>query len=241
MKALVAISISREWTETEFLQMLSTIIIPNSWQIKYGWLRQFSASERHNMAMGEAKYFDRLLFLDTDQIYPPDYYIKMLEHEEPIVSALNTTRYYPFDLCVFKITKEEKVIDENGKEVGIPLFEAMQSEEMMTIETDCFSCDMTGTGALMIDPSVLNGIGKPYFKDVYGQDGRRLLCDDFYFGHKLFKAGHRVLIDTRITPGHIAKVVAKPYNAPDLRRAWEKVNYSAGYAKDGKEPGVTLK
>lgn len=235
MKALVAISVSREWSETEFLQNLSTIIIPNGWKISYGWLRQFTASERHNMAAGEGKYFDRLLFMDTDQIYPPDYYIKMLEHGELVVSALNTTRYYPFDLCVFKITKEEKVIDENGKEVSIPLFEAMSSEEIMTIESDCFSCDMTGTGTLMIDPSVLKNMGKPYFKDIYSQDGKRVLCDDFYFGYKLFKAGHRVLIDTRITPGHISKLVAKPYNAPDLRKAWEKVNGGQGYWKDGKK------
>ena len=193
------------------------------------------------MAVGGGRHFDRVLFLDTDQIYPPDYYVKMLEHNEPVVSALNTTRYYPYDLCVFNVKDEQKVIDEEGNEVGIPLFSAMQSEEIMTIEKDCFMCDMTGTGALMIDPSILEKIKTPYFKDVFSREGRRLLCDDFYFGYKLFKAGYRVLIDTRVVPGHISKVVAKPYNAPDLRRAWEKVNYSAGYAKDGLEPKVTIK
>lgn len=237
----MAISISREWSETEFLQNLSTIIIPNGWQISYGWLRQFTAAERHNIAAGGSHYYDRLLFLDTDQIYPPDYYLKMLEHEEPVVSALDTTRYYPFDLCVFTIMEEEKVIDENGKEVYIPLFKAMSSEEIMEIEGDYFICDMSGTGCLMIDPKILDKISKPYFKDVYSPEGKRLLCDDFYFGHKLYKAGYKTLIDTRIVPGHIAKLVAKPYNAPDLRRAWEKVNYSAGYAKDGKEPVYTIK
>lgn len=235
MKALAAISISREWSESDFVQHLSTIIIPNSWKISYGWLRQFTAAERHNIAVGEGRNYDRLLFLDTDQIYPPDYYIKMLEHEELLVSALNTMRYHPYDLCVFNVKDELKVIDEDGKEIGIPMFETMKADEIMTIEKDCFLCDMTGTGALMIDAEILNSISKPYFKDVYAQDGHRVLCDDFYFGYKLYKAGHRVLIDTRIVPGHIVKLIAKPYNASDLRKAWEKIHSGQGYWKDGKK------
>jgi len=188
-----------------------------------------------------ARDYDRLLFLDTDQLYPPDYYLKMLEHEEPLVSALNTARYYPYDLCVFNIKEEQEVVDEEGLKTGVPLFAAMQPDEIMMIEKECFLCDMTGTGALMIDPEILKDIKKPYFKDVYGPDGHRILCDDFYFGYKLYKAGHRVLIDTRITPGHIAKIIAKPYNAPDLRRAWEKVNSGYGYWKDGLDSSIVVK
>ncbi len=241
MKALVAIGASRDYCESEFVQHLATIIIPSGWQIVYGWLQHFSAAERHNVAVGESKFYDRLLFLDTDQLYPKDYYVKMLEHDEPVVSALNTAKYYPFDLCVFHIKDDQKVIDENGKETYIPVFEAMSSEKIMAVETDCFLCDMSGTGALMLNPTVLSEIGKPYFKDVYSQDGRRLLCDDFYFSYKLFKAGYKTLIDTRIVPGHIAKIIAKPYNAIDLKRAYEKTNSSFGYWKDGKDPSIVLK
>jgi hypothetical protein len=235
VKALVAISVSREWIETEFLQMLPSIIVPNGWKITYGWLRQFTAAERHNIATEEAKYYDKVLFLDTDQIYPPDYYVKMLEHDEPLVSALNTTRYYPYDLCAFSVREEEKRTGENGEEVVIPLIEAMGNGHIMGVDSECFKCDITGTGALMIDPDILGKISKPYFKDIYSYDGKRLLCDDFYFGYKLFKAGYKPLIDTRIIPGHIAKVVVKPYNALDLKKAWEKVNSGWGITKDGKK------
>ena len=241
MRALIGISISREWNETEFLQQLATIIIPSGWHISYGWLCQFTAAERHNIAVLAAKAYDRLLFLDTDQIYPVDYYLKMLEHDEPIVSALNTARYYPYDLCVFNIKDTQKVINEEGKEVSVPLFQALQQDELMAIDRECFLCDMTGTGALMIDPKILEDIPKPYFKDIYGEDGHRILCDDFYFGYKLYQANHKVLIDTRIITGHIVKTIVKPYNALDLRRAWEKMNSGYGYWKDGLDPSIVVK
>lgn len=235
MKALIAISVSREWVESEFLQHLSTILHPPGWSIMYGWLKQFTAAERHNVAFGAGEHYDRVIFLDTDQIYPPDYYIKMLEHEEPLVTALNCARYYPYDLVAYHIKDEMEVVNEDGKTVLIPMFESFKSEEIMEMDKDCFYCDMTGTGALMVDPKILRDISKPYFRDVYTIDGHRALCDDFYFLHKMWKAGHKVLVDTRITPGHIAKVIVKPYNAGDLRSAWKKLNDGQGYWKDGKK------
>ena len=235
MRALVAISISREWVESEFLQHLATILHPPEWSISYGWLRQFTAAERHNAALGAGQHYDKILFMDTDQIYPIDYYLKMLEHEEPMVTALNCARYHPYDLVAYHVRGEMDLVDEDGKTVELPMFESVKPEEIMEMDKDCFYCDMTGTGALMIDPKILKGISKPYFRDVYAKDGHRALCDDFYFLYKMYKAGHKVLVDTRITPGHIAKVIVKPYNAADLRNAWHKINDGQGYWKDGRK------
>jgi hypothetical protein len=185
--------------------------------------------------MGAAEAYDRLLFLDTDEIYPIDYFVKMLEHEEPLVTALHVARYHPYDLVAYRVRDKMDIVNEMGQTETIPLFESVKDEEIMEMDKDTFSCDMTGTGALMIDPNILKDIEKPYFKDVYAKDGHRALCDDFYFLYKTYLAGHRVLVDTRINPGHISKVIAKPYNAADLRRAWEKVNSGHGYWKDGKK------
>jgi hypothetical protein len=235
MRALVAISISREWVESSFLKHLSTILIPEGWKISYGWLDQFTAAERHNAALNVSEQYDRLLFMDTDEIYPIDYYVKMLEHDEPLVTAMHVARYHPYDIVAYRVRDTLDVVNEMGKTETLPLFESVKDEEIMEMEKDTFLCDMTGTGALMIDPKILKDIEKPYFKDVYNEDGHRVLCDDFYFLYKTYQAGYRVLVDTRITPGHIAKVIAKPYNAADLRRAWEKVNSGHGYWKDGKK------
>lgn len=226
MKALVAISVSREWCETEFLQQLGTWHIPQGWQIKYGWLRQFTACERHNAALNNRYDYDRVLFMDTDQIYPHDYLCMMLAHDEPYVSALNVARYYPFDFCCYKYDGEEQL-----EGITTPRIVAVQPPEDQKI----FECDIVGTGSLMLDPKILNGLKTPYFKDVFDHDGVRLVPDDFYFSWKMLQAGHRPIVDQNIIVQHLAKIVASPYNVRDLRRAWTAVNGGHGYWKDGKK------
>jgi len=224
MKLLVAISASREWVETEFLQQMGTWRLPLAWQVKFGWFRQFDAAQRHNVAVTEAFHnFDRILFMDTDQVYPYDYVEMMLAHDEPVVTALNISRYQPFEFTIYNIT---------GDDNGIPIFESVTPP----IDSKVFDCDMTGTGALMLNPQVLKEIDVPYFKDIYNEDGTiRRLCDDFYFSWKLNQAGIRVTVDQNIIVKHIAKVMVNPYNAHDVKTAWDKVNSGHGYWKDGKK------
>ncbi len=228
MKALLAISVSREWTETEFLQQMGKWDMPRDWQIKMGWFRQFNAEARHNVAIFEARYnFDRLLFMDTDQIYPYDYVTRMLEHSEPVVTGLNVSRYHPFELTTYKIEGEYE-------QEGVTLPRWVNYEP--SIEEQIFECDITGTGAMMIDPRVVDKLSLPCFKDVYNGDGTiRLLPDDFYFGWQLWKAGVKIVVDQSIVVKHIVKLQVSPYNRRDVRNAYDKVNTGWGIVKDGKK------
>jgi GT2 family glycosyltransferase len=164
--------------------------------------------------------------MDTDQIYPYDYLDMMLDHKEPYVSALNVARYYPFDFCCYNLDGEDT---QNG--ITIPRIVAIQPPEDKRI----FECDIVGTGALMIDPEVLNKIKVPYFKDIFDEDGVRLTPDDFYFSWKMRQAGFKPVVDQNIIVKHIAKMVVAPQNVRDLRRAWQAVNSGHGYWKDGKK------
>jgi hypothetical protein len=226
MKCLVAISVSREWVESEFLMQMGTWRLPSDCQIKFGWFRQFTAAERHNVAINEAKHnYDRVLFMDTDQVYPPEYIERMLAHEEPVVTALNVSRYNPFEFTTYKLCGEDVKYG-----VKVPRFEAMQPPAGQT----AFECDITGTGALMVNPKVLDKISHPYFKDVYEIEGCvRLIPDDFYFGWQLCQAGIKVTVDQSIVVKHITKILAAPYNVRHLRYAWEAVNSGFGHWKDG--------
>ena len=228
MKALVSISISREWNETEFLMQMGTWKIPSNWQVRFGWFRQFTAAERHNVALGEGCYnYDRVLFMDTDQVYPPEYLEMMLAHNEPIVTGLNVSRYYPFEFTTYRFDGEE-----NKDGVTVPRFKEMRPPD----DQKSYECDCTGTGALMVDPDILNAIPKPYFKDIYDNEGCvRYLCDDFYFCWLLYKAGIKIVVDQNIVAKHIIKMLASPYNTKDLRRAWEMVNSGFGICKDGRK------
>jgi len=228
MKALVAVAKSREWVESEWEDQFGTWKIPQGWQVRFGKLKQFTAAERHNVSINEAKYnYDRILWLDTDQVYPPEYLEMMLAHDESVVSALNVSRYYPFEICIYKFEGEEGV---NG--IRYPKFTAVQPPTDQKI----FQCDCTGTGALMVDPKILDKLPMPYFKDIYDEEGCKRYCpDDFYFMWLLCKAGIKVIVDQNIIVKHIGKVLVSPYNARDMRRAWEKVNSGFGYWKDGKK------
>jgi hypothetical protein len=228
IKALIAVSVSREWSETEFLMQVGKWKIPSGWQIIFGWFRQFTAAERHNVAINETKHnYDRVIFMDTDQVYPPEYIEMMLAHEEPVVTGLNVSRYHPFEFTIYNVEGEE---DRDG--VAVPIFKSIRPPDTEKV----FECDMTGTGALMVDPSILDELSVPYFTDIYNEDGTvRLICDDFYFCWQLYKAGIKVTVDQSIIVQHIAKIMVSPYNARDLKTAWEKVNSGHGYWKDGKK------
>ncbi len=225
MRALIGISISREWNESEFTRQMGTWKIPKGWELKFGWLTLFTASERHNSAVAESVNYDRLLFMDTDQIYPYDYLEKMLAHKEPVVSALTVSRYYPFEFTTYKLGREENF---NG--FKYPVVEAIQPPS----DKKVFECDMTGTAALMIDSEVLAKLPRPVFKDIYDDDGKRLCPDDFYFSWQLLKAGYKPIVDQNIVVSHLAKIIASPYNVRDLRRAWIAVNSGQGLWKDGR-------
>jgi hypothetical protein len=226
MKALIAISVSREWVETEFLMQMGSWKIPQDWQVKFGWFRQFTAQERHNVAIHEAKFnYDRVLFMDTDQIYPPNYIEMMLDHDEPVVTGLNVSRYQPFEFTIYKVTGE--CVREG---IAVPEFESMAPKNKRY-----FECDMTGTGALMVDPKILDKLSVPYFKDVFDKEGcYRIVPDDFWFCWQLYKAGVKITVDRSIVVKHVAKVEASPFNGRELKSAWDKVNSGHGYWKDGK-------
>jgi len=206
---------------------MGTWKLPKEWQVRFGWFKQFTAQERHNVAAHETiNNYDRLLFMDTDQIYPPDYIEMMLAHEEPIVSGLNVSRYHPFEVTAYKLDGEE-----NHGTTPVPLFSSIQPPDDQRI----FGCDLTGTAALILDPVIFKKLPLPYFKDVFDRTGcRRLIPDDFYFCWQLSKAGIKITVDQNIVVKHIAKMVVSPYNGKDIKRAWDKVNSGHGYWKDGK-------
>jgi len=227
MKCLIAVSVSREWVETEFLRQMGTWHLPANWQFRFGWFTQFTAAERHNVSINEAKYnYDRVIFMDTDQVYPPDYVRMLIAHQEPVVTGLNVSRYSPYECTTYKITGEQK---KDG--ITTPTF-----EYMIPPADQVFECDMTGTGAMMINPHALDGVELPYFKDIYDAAGCvRHLCDDFYFCWQLYKAGIKITVDQNIVIKHIAKILVSPYNRKALQSAWELINSGHGYWKDGRK------
>ena len=125
-----------------------------------------------------------LVMMDTDQIYPQDTLLRLLQHKDKAVVGTRVHRRYPpFDVLMFR---------GNVKELHhVP-------------DEECFSgklvkVDSTGTGCLMINLSILPDIPAPWFAQEEG------VGEDIYFTNKVSQCGKEVYVDTSIEIDHMTQ------------------------------------
>ena len=102
--AIVFISASRDWMESRFMFEFIRILPATGWEIATCNLMGHCAADRHNEAFNMLpglekmwnKRFNRVLFMDSDQYYPADYWQKILAHTEPVVASYSVSRYAPY-------------------------------------------------------------------------------------------------------------------------------------------------
>jgi len=221
--AIVFISASRDWTESRFMFEFMRLQQKTDWNIATCNLMGHCAADRHNEAFnmlpGLEKMWgfrcDKVLFMDTDQYYPVDYLIKMLEHGEPVVGSYSVSRYQPYEIAQYN-NVGNKVVD------GVT-FSDYQPIKQNDITESTFYCDAIGLGAAMFGRDLIDIIQPPWFKDLIDSKGVRLLCDDFYFFSKLNAEGYRVLVDKNIMVGHYTVFLVLPINRHillDARNKW---------------------
>jgi len=215
--ALVFISASRDWMESRFMFEFMRIHPVPGWNIATCDLRGHSAADRHNSAFNMLPDLeklwginvDKILFMDSDQFYPADYFEKMFVHEEPVVGAYSVSRYPPYEIGQYINTG----ISASDCGRRYPKYEPM------TGENDIFECDAVGLGAAMFDRKIIDESDSPWFKDIIDSKGTRLLCDDFYFFWKLNKKGYRVVVDKNIMIGHYTVALVLPSNRDRIEEA----------------------
>lgn len=210
--AIVFVSASRDWMETNFLFEFLRLNKPSDWNLTSSKLAGHCAADRHNEAFNCTKgfenlqklRFDRILFMDSDQFYPYDYLIKMLAHTEPVVASWSVSRWPPYEIGQYN--------NAGFKTVDGVTFPDYQPIDQELIVEDIFECDAVGLGASMIDRDLIDLIKPPWFKDLIDSQGIRLLCDDFYFFNLLNNAGYKVTVDRDIMIGHYTVALILPSN-----------------------------
>lgn len=126
-----------------------------------------------------------IFYCDTDQVYPQDTLVKMLEHDLPIVAAKVHMRTPPYT----------------------PLLRRKVGEEFIDIPDDewgkggLIEVDGTGFGCVLLQMEVLKAIEKPWFKLKIHENPP--IGEDFYFWAKAKKAGYRIYVDCDIKIGHL--------------------------------------
>ena len=127
---------------------------------------------------------------DTDQVYPQDTLMKLLEHDKDIVAAKVHRRYPPYDPILLRGTLDN--------------FNSVPDDEWL--DKQLVEVDATGFGSVMIDMTVFEKIKRPWFRfNLY--DYKDPVGEDVGFYMKAREAGFKVFVDCSIKIGHLTRLV----------------------------------
>jgi len=138
---------------------------------------------------------DWLLFIDDDQVFPTGTLMRLLAHEQPVVSALIVQRAAPFLPTAYAGR------DAGGNYQTLDL-RSVGSNNLVLVAA-------TGTGGLLVRADVLRELGDPWF--VYSE----AFGEDLFFAQRLAEAGIPMLVDTGCRMGHVAPAAVFPVPSDD--------------------------
>ena len=129
----------------------------------------------------------KIIMLDTDQVYPADTIIKLLQHDKPIVAGQVHRRYPPFDPIMLR--------GELYKYVNVP-YDEMYSGDLVEV-------DATGAACIAIETKIFLDVPYPWFEDIPKTEDHGPVGEDIYFCSKARNAGYQIFMDTSIEIGHL--------------------------------------
>ena len=127
-----------------------------------------------------------LLYVDDDQILPPDTLTRLLSHNVDCVSALYLDRRYPFAPHIY---------DQPGNRRGHVVRMGLEASDHGLVK-----CMTTGAGALLVRRPVFATLAKPYW--TLGQIDKEQWCDDTDFFNRIRAAGVQPYCDLDALVGH---------------------------------------
>lgn len=164
----------------------------------------------------ERPHATHLLFLDSDETFPPDIGYRLLSRQKPVISALRFVRG-PFQQPqIYRYAGKRP--DRTGKDTDN--FESMWDEVyqflkkhqvpmgvnawMLNADDGLWKIGGCGAGALLVERAVFEKIGYPWFRLQKG------VGEDFDFCLKATKAGYEIWADCSVICGHLdLKVVGQ--------------------------------
>lgn len=144
--------------------------------------------------------FDRVLWLDSDMIVPPDALVRlaadMEERRADIVTGLYFRRKPPTN-PVISADFYWRVNDDGQVETGATSFVNYPKDAVFRVNGTGFGCCMTSRNVLR---KMVEKYGSP-FTPLMG------IGEDYAFCYRATKDGYKILCDSRIKCGHIGTYV----------------------------------
>jgi hypothetical protein len=222
--------LSIEAAEDYLKNALSMGELPEIEIVKKFYPETFPIDANRNMAVATIleEGFDTTIWLDMDQTFPIDFFVRMLKSPHRITAGVYHLKVNPYNPIVFRETGDS----------GFTWFKPI----IFYPENDYFQADMIGMGAVRIDTVVFKQIAEKqiaageefpeFFR--YGQnpitvemvDGIkndtqkkhvdlkrkykiRDVSEDVYFWRQVKElTDYKIMVDPRIQCGHVGKLVA---------------------------------
>lgn len=132
-----------------------------------------------------------LLMMDTDQTYPPDTIVKLMNNcDKDVVGGMVCKRYPNFDPILMR--------------GSIGKYRYVSSEEIDDSD-GLIEVDATGTGCIMFKTDIFFKLEKPWFEMTTTKEGKPV-GEDICFCSKLRNAGYKIYVDTTLRVGHLSTV-----------------------------------
>ncbi len=132
---------------------------------------------------------DWILYLDDDQVFQPDVLGRLVEHHQPVVSALIMQRGAPFLPTAYATFQECEFQPLDITSVG--------HDNLVQVAG-------VGTGGLLVRSHVLRQLGEPWF--VYSEE----FGEDLYFSKRCLEAEIPMFVDTGCRMGHLIPAAVIP-------------------------------
>lgn len=132
-----------------------------------------------------------LLFWDDDVLVPSGALFQLLEADAPIVSGFYTSRMPPVQPIAYKRIAKA----------------GHHYQPIMPVKPGKFLVDGCGAGFLLIRREVFERLSRPWFQFLCGRKKGSNVSEDFYFCEKAIKAGFQIVVDSRVSCGHVGRYI----------------------------------
>jgi GT2 family glycosyltransferase len=141
--------------------------------------------------------YDYLMWIDSDMVFQPEQFFKLLDHEKDVVSGM-----YKMNDNLNYATVEN--MDEDFFEQW-SYYQFLQDNDIKKKNRKLFKADYTGMGWMLVKYGVIEKMKYPYFyprKTTHKPGWEEFVWDDVEFCLRVREAGFDVWVDPNIIPGH---------------------------------------
>ena len=189
-------NLTKELHKRDIEYELFTQYIPNIYQVRgllLGADHQLGPSQ--HPWQGKKEY-DYIMWIDSDQVFEPDDFFKLLEHDKDIVSAI-----------IYRKPKGDSIDD-------VPYCFACNITEDRQLYSNEVTGELikvwsSGMGWMLVKKGVFEKIDYPWFYPIHTNDGIGIHGEDHSFQIRAKEAGFDSWADTSIIVGHEKEVVLK--------------------------------